>query len=71
MLKKIGLGILVLLLAAFGFVWVKFLGPLQASADRNGPATAARDYALQDNSKVGRPGAIIPIHFPIRPSLAS
>ena len=55
MLKKIGLGILVLLLAAFGFVWVKFLGPLQASADRNGPETAPRDYALQDNSRLKLP----------------
>ena len=55
MLKKIGLGILVLLLAAFGFVWVKLLMPLQDSADRNGPATAARDYALQDNGKLTLP----------------
>jgi Protein of unknown function (DUF3604) len=55
MFKKIGLGIVVLLLAATGFVWVKFLMPLQASADKNGPATAARDYALQDDSKLTPP----------------
>jgi hypothetical protein len=42
MFKKIGLGIVVLLLAAIAFVWVKLLMPLQASADRNGPDTAAR-----------------------------
>ncbi len=52
MFKKIGLGIVVLLLAAIDFVWVKLLMPLQASADKNGPDTAARDYALQDNSKL-------------------
>ena len=50
MLKKIGLGIVVLLLAGIGFVWIKFLLPLQQSADRNGPETAPRDYALQDNN---------------------
>jgi uncharacterized protein DUF3604 len=55
MFKKIGLGAVVLLLAATGFIWVKFLMPLQASADRNGPATAPRDYALQDNSKLTPP----------------
>lgn len=55
MLKKIGIVVLVLLLAAAGFVWVKILGPLQASADKNGPATVARDYALQDDSKLTLP----------------
>jgi hypothetical protein len=55
MFKKIGLGIVILLLTAIGFVWVKFLLPLQASADRNGPATAPRDYALQDDSKLTPP----------------
>ncbi|MBT7720285.1 MAG: DUF3604 domain-containing protein, partial [Halieaceae bacterium] len=55
MFKKIGLGIVVLLLAAIGFVWIKFLIPLQASADKNGPETAAREYALQDNSKLTLP----------------
>ncbi len=52
MFKKIGLGIVVILLAAIGFVWFKFLIPLQVSADSNGPKTAARDYALQDDSKL-------------------
>ena len=51
MFKKISLGIVVLLLAAVGFVSVKFLLPIQASADKFGPDTAARDYALQDDSR--------------------
>jgi len=55
MLKKIGLGVAVLLLAAIGYVWVTLLAPLQASADKNGPDTAARDFALQDNSKLTLP----------------
>jgi hypothetical protein len=55
MFKKLGLGVAVLLLVAIGFVWVKLLMPLQASADKNGPDTAARDYALQDNSKLTLP----------------
>lgn len=55
MLKKIGLGLVVLLLVGFGFLWVKFLMPMQASADKNGPATAARDFSLQDNGKLTLP----------------
>ena len=55
MFKKIGLGVVVLLLMAIGFVWVKLVMPLQASADQNGPDTAARDYALQDDSKLTLP----------------
>jgi hypothetical protein len=55
MFKKIGLGVVVLLLMAIGFVWIKLLMPLQASADKNGPETAARDYALQDDSKLTLP----------------
>ena len=55
MLKKIGLGIVVLLLVGIGFIWIKFLLPLQQSADRNGPETAARDYALQDDSRLTLP----------------
>jgi hypothetical protein len=55
MLKKIGLGLVVLLLVVVGFVWVKLLMPMQESADRNGPDTAARDYALQDDSKLTLP----------------
>ena len=55
MLKKIGVGIVVLLLAVAGLIWIKLIMPLQASADKNGPATAARDYALQDDSKVTLP----------------
>jgi Protein of unknown function (DUF3604) len=55
MFKKIGLGIVVLLLAGIGFVWVKLVMPLQASADKFGPETAPRDYALQDDGKVALP----------------
>ncbi|MEH6588462.1 MAG: DUF3604 domain-containing protein, partial [Halioglobus sp.] len=55
MFKKIGLGVVVLLLLAIGFVWVKLVIPLQASADKFGPETAARDYAVQDNSKLTLP----------------
>ena len=52
MFKKIGLVLIVLLLVAIGFVWVKLLMPLQDSADKNGPASAGRDYALQDLSLI-------------------
>lgn len=55
MFKKIGLLVLILLMAATGYVWVKFIMPLQASADRFGPGTAPRDYALQEDSKVKIP----------------
>ena len=55
MFKKIGLGVLVLLLLAIGFVWVKLLMPLQTTADKLGPDTAARDFALQDNSRLTLP----------------
>tara|TARA_B110000503_G_scaffold21070_1_gene31941 strand:- start:387 stop:2426 length:2040 start_codon:yes stop_codon:yes gene_type:complete len=55
MFKKIGLVLIVLLLVAIGFVWVKLLMPLQDSADKNGPASAGRDYALQDNSRITLP----------------
>ena len=49
MLKKIGLGLFVLLLVVIGLVWVRFVIPLQEAADKFGPGTAERDYALQDN----------------------
>ena len=55
MLNKVGISIIVLLLVVTGFVWIKFIGPLQKIADRSGPDTAARDYALQDNSKLTLP----------------
>lgn len=55
MLKKIGLGVLLLLLVAIGFVVFRFVLPLQAIADRSGPDTAPRDYALQDNSGLDLP----------------
>ena len=55
MLKKIGLVLVILLLAVVGFVWIKLLMPLQESAEKNGPDTAARDYALQDDSKITLP----------------
>ena len=55
MFKKIGLGIVVMLLIAIGFIWFKLVIPFQDSADKFGPETAARDYALQDNSKLTLP----------------
>ena len=55
MFKKIGLVLIVFLLVAIGFVWVKLLMPLQESADKNGPASAGRDYALQDDSQIKLP----------------
>jgi len=55
MFKKIGIGVLVLLLAGIGFVWFKFGMPMQARLDKVTPDTAARDYALQDESKVTLP----------------
>jgi hypothetical protein len=57
MLKKISLAIAILLLGAFSIVWTKVIAPMQASADRFGPETAARDYALQDNSRIQIPAA--------------
>jgi hypothetical protein len=55
MFKKIGIGLLLVLLMGMGYVWVKFLGPIQTSADRAGPDTAPRDFALQENSKLALP----------------
>jgi len=55
MFKKIVWSIAILLLVAVGYALIKFVLPLQASADKNGPDTAARDYALQDNSKLTLP----------------
>jgi hypothetical protein len=59
MLKKIVLGVLVLILVlalvVTGYALVKFVIPLQSAADKYGPDTAARDYALQDNSKLTLP----------------
>ena len=55
MLKKIGLGLFVLLLVVIGLVWVRFVIPLQEAADKFGPETAERDYALQDNGKLNLP----------------
>lgn len=57
MLKKIGFGIVALLLIAIGFVWVKYVIPLQSAADRFGPDSVARDYALQDDGRVTAPTA--------------
>ncbi|MBT3458411.1 MAG: DUF3604 domain-containing protein [Halieaceae bacterium] len=57
MLKRICLVITVVLLISLGVVTSKVLLPLQASADRNGPNTAARDYALQDNNRLTLPRA--------------
>lgn len=64
MFKKIGLGVLVLLLLAIGVVWVKLLMPLQESADKYGPDTAARDFALQDDSKLTLPAPEAAVYQP-------
>ena len=55
MLKKIGIGIVTIILVVIGLVVVKFVMPIQAGADKFGPGTAARDYALQDDSKLSLP----------------
>jgi len=54
-LKKIGLVVVILVLAAIGYIWVKYVMPFQAAAEKFGPEAAARDYALQDNSKLTLP----------------
>lgn len=64
MFKKIGLGLIVLLFAALGFVWVKFIQPVQEAGETLGPDTAARDYALQDNSKLTLPAVQAATHQP-------
>ena len=57
MLKKIAVVITIVLLASLGFITAKVVLPLQASAEKNGPTTAARDYALQDNNRLNLPRA--------------
>lgn len=57
MLKRICLVITVILLISLGVITTRVLLPLQASADRNGPNTAARDYALQDINRLTLPRA--------------
>lgn len=67
MFKKIGFGVIVLLPMAIGYIWIKFVFPLQASADRNGPDTAGRDYALQDDSRLTLPAPQAP-HYQAAPN---
>ena len=55
MLRKSAVVIAVVLLISLGFITTKILLPLQASAERHGPDTAARDYALQDNNRLTKP----------------
>ena len=57
MLKKLGIGILIALLAVCGYLFFKFYLPLQTAADAYGPESAARDLALQDDSLVKHPEA--------------
>jgi len=64
MFKKISLAIVILLFAAAGYVAVKFVLPIQIAADKFGPDTAARDYALQDDSKVTLPPPQAPLNPP-------
>ena len=52
MFKKVGLSVMVVVLAAAGLFWLKTALPLQQSADKFGPGTAPRDCALQDDRKV-------------------
>lgn len=67
MAKKIGLGVALVLLVAIGFVLFKYVLPLRAAADRSGPETAARDFALQDNSRLDLPGPQ-PASYPASPN---
>lgn len=55
MLKKISVAVTLLLLAALVVAWVTIIAPMRVGADRFGPDSAARDYALQDNSRVQMP----------------
>ena len=47
--------LLLLLLFAGGFVSFKFILPLQKSAEKNGPDTAPRDFALQTDAALSLP----------------
>ena len=42
-------------LVAAGYVWLTFVGPIQAAAVKFGPESAALDYALQDNGRISQP----------------
>ena len=64
MLKKTAVVITVILLISFGVITTQILLPLQASAEKNGPTTAARDYALQDNNRLTLPRARSPAYQP-------
>jgi len=55
MIKKIALGLLIVLLAGMAYGYFTFVQPMQAMIDKIGPDTAMRDYALQDDSKVNIP----------------
>lgn len=67
MFKKIGLGLLLILLIGFAYLWIKYIGPLRAAADRAGPKTAPRDYAYQDNSRLDLPKPQ-PANYPAAPN---
>ena len=64
MLRKIGVGIAVLVLTAFAFVWSKFLWPLYQGSDQLGSKTAPRDLALQDDSRLTLPTPQAAIYQP-------
>ena len=57
MLKKAVLGVVVVLLAAIVFVVVKWVYPLQSTAEKYSAEAVARDYLLQDDSKFSLPKA--------------
>ncbi|NQY15045.1 MAG: DUF3604 domain-containing protein [Henriciella sp.] len=55
MFKKVGLSVMVFVLAAAGLFWLKTGLPLQQSVDKFGPDTTPRDDALLDDRKVTIP----------------
>ncbi len=55
MLKKILLGVLVLVLVGVALLWLRVGQPMVEISDRTSPDTAPRDYVLQDDSRVRVP----------------
>ena len=55
MFKKISVTLGVILLLGVGWTWVALISPLREAADKYGPDSAARDYALQDNTRIQIP----------------
>jgi len=55
MIKKIVIGFTCLLIVVSGVVWVRYIGPLQAAAEKYSPDATASDYALQNDSELTLP----------------